>query len=390
VLVVDDNATNRRILEELLGSWGMKPTTVDGGPGAFETLRRVSEEHHPFELILLDAHMPDMDGFTVAERIKNEFAELRTTIMMLSSGGLQEEVARCRELGIAVHLTKPIKPSDLLSAIQKVLGMAGTSTRKSDDNETSTHVPADIPGLRILVAEDNAVNQKLARILLEKWGHTVTMVGTGTAVLRLCETEEFDLILMDVQMPEMDGLEATVALREREKETGEHRIVVAMTAHTMKGDRERCLEAGMDGYVSKPLRSQELFETIERIREGLHHPDDEPILTFDRHAALAQVEGDKELFQEIYDLFIPDSLRILGEIHRAIDAGFPAAVGRYAHELKGSIANFGADQVCDIALELELMAKKGDLSGAEAKYAELYRAILWLHAELAAMLVEEG
>ncbi|MFY9584917.1 MAG: MHYT domain-containing protein [Candidatus Acidiferrales bacterium] len=267
VLVVDDNATNRLILEEMLKSWRMRPTSVEGGHEALAVLEQARTAGRTFPLILLDAQMPGMDGFALVERMKQIPELAGATIMMLTSAGLRGDAARCRELGVAAYLTKPIKQSELLQAILLALGTP--AKREARPPLVTRHVLRESrQRLRILLAEDNAVNQVLAVRLLEKWGHAVTVAGDGRAALAALEKTGFggfDLVLMDVQMPEMDGLEATAAIRAKEKSTGGYIPIIAMTAHTMKGDRERCLAAGMDGYISKPVQAQELFEAVENI-----------------------------------------------------------------------------------------------------------------------------
>jgi signal transduction histidine kinase/DNA-binding response OmpR family regulator len=261
VLVVDDNATNRRILEEMLNHWHLRPTVVEGGPQALLALRNAAQRGEPFPLVLLDAMMPEMDGFTLAARIKHEPDLAAATIMMLSSADRQGDAVRCRELGVARYLTKPIKQSELLDAILQLLGTVQINRAERTGRKASLD-PESRSRLRLLLAEDNAVNQKLALRLLQKQGHVVVAVNNGREALAALEQQSFDLVLMDVQMPEMGGFEATAAIRDRERKEGGHQPILAMTAHAMKGDRERCLEAGMDGYVSKPLHAKELFEAI--------------------------------------------------------------------------------------------------------------------------------
>jgi signal transduction histidine kinase/CheY-like chemotaxis protein len=259
VLVVDDNATNRRILQEVLSGWGMKPTLTESGPEAILMMEQAKTEGRPFPLVLLDAHMPEMDGFSVAERIQRDPELAGSVTMMLTSAQLRDDAERCRQLGIQAYLSKPVRRNDLLESIRIVLG-----SRKRADPGFGVLIPEADPGtLRILLAEDNAVNQKLAVRLLEKRGHEVALAQTGRAALELFDTQHFDLVLMDVQMPEMDGMEATAAIRQREQLTGKHVPIIAMTAHAMVGDRERCIEAGMDSYLSKPLRVNELYAAID-------------------------------------------------------------------------------------------------------------------------------
>jgi len=269
-LIADDNASNRRILVEMLTHWQMRPAAVSNGPEALFVLEQASQKGEPFRLALLDAQMPEMDGFDLAGQIQRRPELVPATIMMLSSANQSGDAARCRELNIALYLIKPITGSDLLEAIQKVLtgtlANQGRHLPRSPLVKDKAQAPtSDEFNLRILLAEDNVVNQKLAVRLLEKQGHRVTVAGNGKEALNKLEHEHFDLVLMDVQMPEINGFEATAAIRNREKISGEHIPIIAMTAHAIKGDREHCLEAGMDGYVSKPVHSAELLEEINRI-----------------------------------------------------------------------------------------------------------------------------
>jgi len=268
VLVVDDNATNRRILEAMLTNWQMQPVMVADGPLALKTLEEASSDGEPFPLVLVDGHMPEMDGFSLAEQIKGTGSLAGAVIMMLTSGAQAGDAARCRELGVAAYLTKPIRQSHLLAAILNLMGTVPGPERPSFVVAQGAPL-GNARRLRILLAEDNVVNQMLASRMLAKAGHAVEVARNGREALSLLrhQTEAgkrpFDLALMDIQMPEMDGFEATAAIRAEEQLTGRHLQIIAMTAHAMKGDRERCLEAGMDGYVSKPIHGKELFDAIE-------------------------------------------------------------------------------------------------------------------------------
>jgi PAS domain S-box-containing protein len=276
VLVVDDNATNRRILERMLTAWRMRPHTVDGGAAALEALVGARADGRPFPLVLLDGRMPEMDGFALAERVQNDPSLAGSAILMLTSDDRPGDVARCRALSIAAYLVKPIRQSELLDAIVTALASpaAGAAARLSavpmPPPEPTVTRTAD-GALDILLAEDNPVNQRLAVRMLEKRGHRVSVVGNGRDAVAALAERSFDLVLMDVQMPEMDGFEATAAIRAGERDRGAKsgggaRVpIVAMTAHAMKGDRERCLVAGMDDYVSKPVQATELFATLERL-----------------------------------------------------------------------------------------------------------------------------
>jgi PAS domain S-box-containing protein len=265
VLVVDDNLTNRRILEEMLTAWRMKPALAESARNAMSSLEKALGAGVPFPLVLVDANMPEVDGFALVEQIRRNPGLKGAIIMMLTSASQSGDIARCRELGVAAHLTKPIGQSELLDAILHAVG--GKVPAAAPASRPGTHDPLREPprGLRILLAEDNHVNQILAVRLLEKRGHHVQVAGDGREVLEKLKTADFDLVLMDVQMPVMGGFEATAAVREMEKSTGKHIPIVALTAHAIKGDRERCLAAGMDGYVEKPIRSEELFEQIEAL-----------------------------------------------------------------------------------------------------------------------------
>jgi two-component system sensor histidine kinase/response regulator len=265
VLVVDDNATNRRILTKTLSRWGMRPFVVESGAAALELLDSMSA---PFPLVLTDMHMPEMDGFELVSRLKKFGTS--STIIMLTSGGHPRDAARCRDLGIDAYLTKPIGAAELRQAVLKVLALRGHQPqfREPDLAEAPRLLlnGRDSSPLRILLAEDNIVNQKVTVRVLEKEGHSVAVAGDGRQVLATLDRESFDLVLMDVQMPEMDGFEATDAIRGRERFTGVRLPIIAMTAHAMSGDKERCLTAGMDDYIAKPIHKAELLAAINRIK----------------------------------------------------------------------------------------------------------------------------
>ncbi len=264
VLVVDDNRTNRKILEGMLKRWEMKVTSVEGGEEALEELSAARGAREPYGQILTDMHMPKMDGFALVERIRQRRELSTATIMMLTSAGHRGDAARCEELGVSAYLLKPIRQSELREAVARVLGtkeQEGAIPLITRYSLQGSQEPS--ASLRILLAEDNLVNQRLAARLLEKRGHTVVVAGNGREALKAFENEDFDLLLMDLQMPEMDGFEATVAIRKKEKDSGNHLPIVVLTAHAMKGDREKCLAVGMNEYLTKPIRPQELDELLE-------------------------------------------------------------------------------------------------------------------------------
>jgi PAS domain S-box-containing protein len=259
VLIVDDNRTNRRILKGMLERWEIKTTSVEDGQEALNQLSAAREAGEPYGLILTDMHMPKMDGFTLVEHIRHNPELATSTIMMLTSAGHRGDAARCLELGVAAYLLKPIRQSELREAITRILGAREQEGAIPLITRFSLHDAHDPSAcLRVLLAEDNAVNQRLAVRLLEKRGHRVAVAANGREALDALEKGEFDLVFMDVQMPEMDGLEATATIREKEKSSGLHQPIIALTAHAMKGDREKCLAAGMDGYLTKPIRPQDL------------------------------------------------------------------------------------------------------------------------------------
>jgi len=261
VLVVDDNGTNRRILQEMLKNWGMKPTAVESGAAALECVKQTQAS---FALILTDVNMPDVDGFTLLEQLRQgPGLPAEAKVIVLTSAGQRGDAARCRRLGVEAYLTKPVSQSEVFECIVRVLGRS-QSPAGSAALITHHTLREGKRRLHVLLAEDNAVNRRLATLLLEKHGHRVTVTANGREALAALDQENFDLVLMDVQMPEMDGIEATAAIREREQGTGRHLPIIAMTAHAMRGDQERCLEAGMDGYIAKPIKVQELIDLLER------------------------------------------------------------------------------------------------------------------------------
>lgn len=385
VLVVDDNAVNRRILVEQLTRWHMKPVTVDGGRAALDVLTAAAAGGEPFVLVLLDAHMPDLDGFGVAEAIAARQDLAGATIMMLTSSGHYGDAARCRALAISAYLTKPIKQADLLDSICSILqGQGARATPLGRGIST--------PGaqrVRVLLAEDNLVNRAVAVGLLTRRGHEVVVAGNGVEVLEALEHETFDVVLMDVQMPVMGGFEATRLIRERERDTGGHIPIVALTAHAMSGDRERCLAAGMDGYLAKPVDRLELFAAVERGDPSISL---EPTVdreagqrVYDRQALLDRVGGDEMLVTELFSIFLADVPTRLAAIDAALtDEDWPN-VSTAAHALRGAALNLSADRVGAAAKALELAAdarNTGDLAAlAAALRHEVSRLTTALRAE---------
>jgi signal transduction histidine kinase/CheY-like chemotaxis protein len=429
VLIVDDNATNRRILATQLTGLGFQPTEADSADAALADLTEAHEQETPYSLILIDAGLPGTDGFTLVGRLR----ELRAggaILMMLSSADWQAEIARCRELGIPAHVTKPAKKSELTKAV--LTALVGANAAEERDASAAAEAAsraaqaAPVRRLNILLADDNEFNQRVGRMKLEKRGHTVTVVGSGQAALDAMDQSSFDLVFMDVQMPDMDGLEATAAIRRREKPTGLHLPVIAMTAHAMKGDRERFLAAGMDGYVAKPVRDQELWDAIDAVlpsgvyapskpsapelastapalvapaqstpvqpaetRERAESPEaavapgatSSPAL--DREALLERVGGNLNLLRDLAGVFDKDCASLTGEIRAALDRREMEAAVRPAHTLKGVVGFFGTPETTLISRELEALAKKGDVTGATAALTNLLEAIQGIQHSLA-------
>jgi PAS domain S-box-containing protein len=404
VLVVDDSPTNRHILEEILTNWRMPPTCVANGPAALAAMTRAAADGEPFPLVLLDAVMPEMDGFTLVTQIK-QYADLAgATIMMLSSADHQGDTNRCRALGVAKYLTKPIKQSELLDAIMDVLGTLKVNEMPDEGSVAGGHPPSASPAagartvpatpscLRILLAEDNAVNQKVAVRILEKRGHCVVVANNGKEALAALKQHAFDLVLMDVQMPEMGGFEATARVRAGEQGTGRHVPIIALTAHAMTGDRERCLEAGMDAYVAKPIQPKELFQAIESLvpmpaarEENVREEKPAPKLV-DRDVLLARVGGDEELLREVVEMFLGDCPRLLADIRDAIVQGDATQLQRAAHTFKGCVSNFAAQTVAEAAWQLEEAGRQRNLAEAHAAYATLENLVRQLQQVLTVLL----
>ncbi len=396
-LVVDDNATNRRILHEMLSNWQMEPTAVAAAGDALQAMRQAQQERNPYRLVLSDANMPGITGFDLAERIRRDANLSSTIVMMLTSGDRPGDIARCEQLGIAAYLLKPIKQSELFDAMVLALGI--TAPEEEDWRPDEAKGAGHVEPLQVLLAEDSLVNQKLAVGLLQRQGHTVTVANDGREAVAAWESQDFDLILMDVQMPEIDGLEATATIRNKEKHTDRRIPIVAMTAHAMKGDRERCLAAGMDEYISKPIRVKRLLETIE-IALGRSAMPDAPVEEarpqppadggFDWSHALQTVNGDRELLQAVIGAFLEESPDRMTAIREAIAGGDAAALRVAAHALKGSLQYFGAEGAYGHAYRLEKIGQDGNLEGAAAACEALAAEILRLTPVLLDYNSEDG
>jgi PAS domain S-box-containing protein len=373
VLVVDDNATNRRIFSEMLGNWGMRVDTAELGAEGLKLLWQAANTEHPYQLVILDVMMPEMDGFEVAREIRQNSATANIPLLILSSAMRPDSGALCRELLLDACLTKPVKQADLLNNIQAALGATLHAEPATRRHITAQHV-AD--GLRILLAEDNPINQKLAVRLLEKHGHRITVANNGREAVEFLAEGEFDLVLMDMQMPEMDGIEATQHIRQKEAGGGERIPIIAMTANVMPEDRQRCLEAGMDGYVSKPINTEALFAAIAGVcvnaplapaEEG-EMDDAAPV--FDYATALKN-HADPEIIGIIGADFLEQAPSYLTALDAAIAAADCATVARVAHTLKGLLGNFAAKPAVEVARAIEQSARSQVPDGI----AELHRKL---------------
>jgi PAS domain S-box-containing protein len=395
VLIVDDNDTNRRILVEMCTNWKMQPTAVANADAALELLRNGARNGPAFDLVITDASMPEIDGFTLADHIHQDSQIRSTLVMMLTSLDRMGDAARCEELGIKSYLIKPVKQSDLFDAI--VLSLEGERRGPTIGPASEETLPRLQP-LNILLAEDSLANQKLANGLLSRWGHKLTIVNNGLEAVAAVKTAKFDLVLMDVQMPELDGMEATAQIRLWEQGTSRHIPIVAMTAHAMKGDKERCLASGMDGYCPKPIRPRELTEAILKVLPSAAvvsdtalsaqpaassrppisespptmtsstngHPDEGLV---DWSAALASMQGDEDLLFDVVDAHLSEGPELLAQLGRAVAQNDAPLTRRLAHTLKG---NLRALQITEspAAAELEESAAKGDLSQADTLLAK--------------------
>ena len=383
VLVVDDNSTNRKILEEMIANWRMKPVAAANGPAAMEALQRAHKNGTPFRLVLLDGHMPGMDGFEVAARVKQDPQLHAAEVILLTSAGRGEDVARAKTVGVAAALSKPVKQSELWDAIVTALNVPGRQKARAPTSAAVNRRARAREPLRVLLAEDNPVNQEVALRLLERRGHSVIVAENGKQALTAIERHKFDLVLMDVQMPEMGGLEATQLIRENEKATGEHLPILAMTAHAMQGDRERCIAAGMDGYLAKPIDPKSFFQTVEGISQraaqgettakeavGREQGGDDR-RSLDAKALLEWFSGNRKLLRDIVKTFRDDCPRMMSRIRSALAANDANLLAEGAHALKGSVGNFGPTAALEATREMEKIARQGKLDGAWELYATL-------------------
>ena len=379
VLIVDDNPVNRRILHAQLTGWQMRPTTVDSGDAALQALDAAAQAGTPFVLILLDANMPGLDGFGVAEQIATRPALAGTTIMMLTSSGRYGDAGRCRDVGISACLTKPIDAADLHDAICRLLG--GGSKRQSPPLSHLARTARMGRSVKVLLTEDNVVNQRVAVGLLTKRGHAVTVANNGIEALAALEKAQaqgqsaFDVVLMDLQMPQMGGFEATAEIRRRERESGGHVRIVAMTAHAMGGDRERCLAAGMDAYVPKPIEPAALYASVEdeagSVSVSCDPEASASAAAVDRDRIMERLDGDEDLFAEVIRLFLEDCPVRLAAIKAAVDRDDADQIRVTAHALKGAAGNMSATRLFEATAALERIGAEGRIHAARAAWRQL-------------------
>jgi two-component system sensor histidine kinase/response regulator len=391
VLIVDDNSSNRWIYSEMLEHWGMRPLAVDGAAPALGALGRAHQAGAPFDLVLLDVRMPDTDGLALAERIKRDPLLQHTPVIVMTSAGRRGDALRCRELGVAGYLLKPVVGSELLEALHAVLDRPQVAPNPA--LVTRHSLREDRRRLNVLLAEDDSVNRTVITRMLEKHGHRVVAVTDGTQAIAASEAERFDLLLMDVQMPVMGGFEATVAIRTRERASGGHLPIVALTAHALKGDRDRCLATGMDAYLSKPVKAEALLDIVERFvaagdleRPAVSPPLPAAPVVLDRDIALEHVGGEPRLLAEIVRIHQTEGPRLLAEIREAIARGDVEAASRLAHRLKGSLGTLGAFAAAEAAERVESLAETPEGERAEIAVGALEREMTRLAPELPALL----
>ncbi len=393
-LVVDDNATNVHILDELLSSWGLQTTLANGGKSAQQELERASAAGRPYRLVLLDAMMPEIDGLAVARWIVAQ-PHLEGLKVLLLSSAAESQYAKCRELGIERSLTKPVKRDELRSAILAALGGAAQHQRRA----TTRLATPNTSHLHILLAEDNPINQRVALGMLKRCGHRVTVANDGREAVTMYEPDCFDLILMDVQMPVMDGYEATRAIRRREAEWGCHTPILAMTANAMQGDRDRCLKAGMDDYLAKPIQADKLYGLIERLRKGREQAvstrsapdfweDSAPpqqtatAMLFDASAARQRLGGAQVALHELASMFLAQAPQLMEALRESAAKSDLATLERAAHTLRGSAGVLAANEVDRLAQRVEELAHRRDPACAGPPLDELETAIAALTAQL--------
>jgi two-component system, sensor histidine kinase and response regulator len=384
VLVVDDLAANRRLVSDLVAGWGMVPVEAPGGNEALERLQRAEQEGQAFDLVILDAQMPEMDGFTLVERIRQDPRIASTRLIVLTSTAQRGDAARCREAGVQAYLNKPLIPQELQAALRSLVTLPEAPRPRTLVTRHSLR-EARRP-LRILLAEDSPVNRAVAVRLLQKRGHSVVAVEDGQEALARLERERFDLVLMDVQMPRLDGLEATAAIRRREATTGGHLPIVALTARAMRQDEEQCRRAGMDAFLPKPIDAQALFRVVESCDDSFAADAAAEITAaapvLDHETLRRRMGDDTDLIGEVAGIFLQDGPATLAALQSSLARGDLAAIARGAHRLKGALANLSAGAARSAAEVLEATTHGGDVVETRCALDALQREIQRLRAEL--------
>jgi PAS domain S-box-containing protein len=393
VLIVEDKTTSRTILEEMLHSWQMLATGVGSSDVALAAMRRAANDGIPFRIALIDAELPDGDGFALAEKIGNESCLQPTTLILLTSARSHIDPMERRRLGVAACLSKPIRQSELLNTVLMALHLPKEEHERAPQRIGLSIDTAD-SRLRVLVAEDNDLNQKLVARLLEKRGHDAVVASNGREALTALEaaSDPFDVLLMDIQMPDMGGFEATAVIREKERKSGQHLPIVALTAHATKEDQEQCTEAGMDAYIAKPVSARDLFEVIESAARGrsMKEPsqpcEEEGDEIIDEAVLMARVDNDTKLLKKMIDLFCDDCPRMLAQIKEHVAAGDSRALSKAVHTFAGSAGNFAATRTVRAARTLEKLARDGDLERAQDAYLILEDEVRHLEEVLCMMV----
>jgi two-component system sensor histidine kinase/response regulator len=366
VLIVDDNATNRLILEEVLKNWGARPTAVNCGSAALEELRAALDRGEPYPIALVDGMMPAMDGLELAGLIRGRPAIADVRILLLTSAGQPDDTSRCRALDISACLTKPVRQSELFDALMKGMAFWNRSERVHPPRHTAGQRLGPLTALEplnVLLAEDHPVNQKVAVRMLQHQGHKVAVASDGRQAIVALEAGRFDVVLMDLQMPEMDGFEALREIRAREPLTGRHIPVIALTAHAMQGDRERCLEAGFDGYLAKPIRQADLHKVLQELKH-----DEGPDMSENQQPVLVGFSeicgGDDDFARELALSFLESAPGCIAGIETALESGDLRALTAQAHGLSGISRTIGAKQLATVATDLEAAGRGADLAAA--------------------------
>jgi len=396
VLIVDDNISSCNLLKEMICDLDMIPTVAENCNQALHILEGANNLSEPYSLVIVDANKQEIDGFTFTKMIRKNPIISKTSVVMMSSTGMRGDAAKCRRLGISAYITKPFKRSEFIDAILTVYGIQEQAKLGENVKQTplvTKHSIREMKGkYNILLAEEESTYQGLAVALIEKQGHFVTTVNNGKKVLEVLTEKQFDLILIDVQMPILDGLKTTTTIRDIEEKTGTHIPIIGITTSTKKKDIERCMNAGMDDYISKPIISNELYKKFEKFlqtNQQIKFKQKQPIQTkkvgipvFDKKVIKNQFYNDDELLNKILLLFFDGTPKLLDKIYQGIQKKDAEIIELSAHSIKGSVANFGAGKAQDVAYKMEKLGKESDFENAEKLYPSLERELINLIKDL--------